>query len=263
TAILQADHAHITNPSLLTLSDGINAPFGWTADSKAVIFETDRNGRTEIRKQPLDADTADLIVSGNATENVANPHVTPDGKWILYNVSPRDEGSDTEVSLARVGIGGGPSQTLFQHHPYGHRCANSPSSLCVFGEQTQDKKHAIFTSVDAVQGRGRELARFETEPGSEYDWEVSPDGTRIVVRKNSEPRLDIISLDGHPAQQLTVKGWTTLVNLNWAGDGGGIFTSGQTPRGSILLYVDLKGNAHPLWEQKGSSYTWAAPAPDG
>ena len=265
TAVLQADHAHITTPSLLTLSEGENAPFGWTADSKAVIIEIDdRNGRSEIRKQSLDADTADLIVSGNAKEIVSNPHVTPDGKWILYTAMRKDKGPDEEVSFARVGINGGPSQVLFRYHSYGHRCANFPSNLCVFGERTQDRKHLVFTSADALKGRGRELARFDTtDPAADYDWEISPDGTRIAVRKNTEPRLDIISLNGHPPQQLTAKGWTTFVNLNWAADGGGIFTSALVPRGAILLYLDLKGNAHPLWEQKGSSGTFAAPAPDG
>jgi serine/threonine protein kinase len=43
-----------------------------------------------------------------------------------------------------------------------------------------------------------------------------------VIRQGTEPRLHIISLTGHPPQQVTVKGWTTPVNLNWAADGTGI-----------------------------------------
>ena len=268
TAILQADHAHITTPSLLTLSEGLNAPFAWTADSKAVIFVTNRNGRMEIRKQLADADSTDLIVSGNAKEWVSNPHVTPDGKWILYTVGRWGAGPGEEVALARVGINGGASQSLFRYHDsgdeaLGYRCANSPANLCLFGERTGDRSHVVLTSVDALKGRGQEVTQFETDPAADYDWEISPDGTRVVIRKNKEPRLDIISLNGRPPQQVTAKGWTTLVNLNWAADGGGVFTSALVPRGSILLYLDLKGNGHPLWEQKGSSYSWVVPAPDG
>ncbi|HET9307741.1 MAG TPA: protein kinase [Candidatus Sulfotelmatobacter sp.] len=265
TAILQGNHAQISTPSLLSMSDGENDPMGWTADSKAVVFWTDRSGHAEIRRQLLDGDTADLIVSGNTDEFVMNPHVTPDGKWILYTVGhPAELGPNFEVSLVRVSIKGGPSQSLFKRRPeFFYRCANSPSNLCIMSERAQDRKGLIFTAVDAFKGRGPELARFDTDPTAEYDWELSPDGTRIVVRKNREPRLDMISLTGHPPQQFTVKGWTTLVNLNWAADGTGIFTSALVPRGSILLYIDLKGNAHPLWEQKGSSGTWAVAAPDG
>jgi dipeptidyl aminopeptidase/acylaminoacyl peptidase len=266
TAILQPDHAHISPPSLLILSDGVNQPMGWTADSKTVVLTTDLNGHTEIRRQSLDADTAELIASGNANESVFDPHVTPDGKWILYGVISRDGQRDPEVSMARVGINGGPSQTLFKLGVWGsstgHRCATS-SSLCVIGVWAQDKKKLIFTAVDVFKGRDRELAQYDTDPGADYDWELSPDGTRIVIRKNTEPRLNIISLTGHPPQQFTVKNWTTMINLNWAADGTGIFTSALVPQGSILLYVDLKGNSHQLWEEKGSYGTWAIPAPDG
>jgi len=265
TAILQADHTQISTPSLLTLSDGENDPMGWTADSKTVVFWTDRSDHSEIRSQSLDGETADLIVSGSADNYVMNPHVTPDGKWILYTLGhPAELGPNFEVSLQRVGISGGPSQSLFKRRPeFFYRCANSLSNLCVMSETAPDRKSLIFAALDAFKGRGHELARFETDPTADYDWELSPDGTRIVVRKNKEPRLDMISLTGRPPQQFTVKGWTTLANLNWAADGAGIFTSAPVPRGSILLFVDLKGNAHPLWEQKGSRGTWATPAPDG
>lgn len=263
TAILQADHAHITTPSLLTFSEGGNEPMGWTPDNKAVIFVTDRNGRQEILKQALDSDTTNLIVAGNDEEDVFNPHVTPDGKWILYSMVRKDGKQGDEISMARVAIDGGPSHVLFRYRANGHRCANFPSNLCVFGEWTQDRKHLIFSSIDAMKGRGRELARFDTDNGADYDWELSPDGTQIAIRKNTEPQLDLISLIGHPPRKLIARGWTTLVNLNWAADGGGIFTSALVPRGSIVLYLDLKGNSQRLWEEKGSSGTWAVPAPDG
>ena len=263
TAILQSDHAHITNPALLSLSDGVNEPSAWTADSKAVIFDTDREGRVEIRKQYLDSDTSDLIVRANANQYAVDPRVTPDGKWILYTAGSSEDGPDAEASMARVAINGGPSQTLFRYRPWGHRCTYFPAKSCLFCERTEDRKQLVFTSLDAFEGRGQELARFDTDPASEYDWALSLDGTRIVIRKNAEPRLDIVSLSGHPQQQIIVKGWTTFMGLNWAADGAGIFTSALVPRGSILLYVDLKGNAHSLWEHKGSTGTWAIPAPDG
>ena len=78
-----------------------------------------------------------------------------------------------------------------------------------------------------------------------------------------EAQLEIVSLTGQATKQFTIKGWSTLINMDWAVDGKGIFTSALVQRGSILLYVDLKGNAYPLWEQRGSRGTWAAPAPDG
>src|SRR5260370_41990025 len=80
---------------------------------------------------------------------------------------------------------------------------------------------------------------------------------------NIEPRIIMLTLTGKERRERIVKGWGTLINLDWAADGKGLFTSGLVQRGSVLLYVDLQGNAHPLWEQRGSLGTWAIASPDG
>jgi hypothetical protein len=133
----------------------------------------------------------------------------------------------------------------------------------VLGEQTPDRKQLIFTALDPLKGRGRELARFDADPTADYDWDLSPDASFIDIRKNREPRLSMLSLSGQEPRELIVKGWSTLINLDWAANGKGLFTSGPVPGGSVLLYVDLQGIAHPLWEQRGSLGTWAIPSPDG
>jgi Tol biopolymer transport system component len=229
--------------------------------SKAVIFSSNRNGHFGIFKQSLGSDTAEPILSG--PENVGEVRLSPDAAWILYELVPKGAGHTTALPLMRVATNGGPSQLLFEKRPYGLRCSKAPATLCAFCERTEDRKYLVFRAVDPLKGPGRELARFDSDPAADYDWELSPDGTRIVIRKNMDSRLQIISLTGQPTQSLTVRGWSTLMNLDWAADGTGIFTSALVQRGSILLYVDLKGNAYQLWEQKGSQGTWAAPAPDG
>lgn len=261
-ASLQGTGMRIASPSLLTLSEGENMPMDWTADSKAVIFTSNRNGRWGIFRQSLGSDTAESIVSG--PEDADIPRVSPDGAWVLYMTAPKDAAPPTSVALMRVAMTGGPSHLVLVARLYNsHRCAKSPATLCVFCEQTQDRKQLIFTALDPLKGRGRELARFDADPTADYDWSLSPDASLIDIRKNLEPRLDMLSLSGKRRPELTVKGWSTLINLDWAADGKGLFTSGPTQRGSILLYVDLKGNAHPLWEQKGSFATWAIASPDG
>src|SRR6266699_1869299 len=79
-------------------------------------------------------------------------------------------------------------------------------------------------------------------------------------------------------RRIAVKGWDAFQGVTWASDGKGLFVSSPVPEGSALLHVDLKGNAHVLWEQKGSvalwngpwdvsmgiSFaSWAVPSPDG
>jgi Tol biopolymer transport system component len=169
------------------------------------------------------------------------------------------------VTVMRVPITGGPAQSVLTARLYepADRCSKAPASLCAICEQSSDHKQLIFTAFDAVKGRGRELARFQTDPTAGYDWDLSPDAKIIDIRKNLEPQLTLLSLNGEAPRELTIKGWNTLIALNWAADSKGLFTSSPIQRGSVLMYVDLKGDAHPLWEQKGSFATWAIASPDG
>jgi hypothetical protein len=185
--------------------------------------------------------------------------------------------------LMRVPIQGGtPALVLNARLPdYGvyHDpvCGKTPSSSCIITEQTADRKQLIFTAFDPVKGRGRELARYDiTWPGA-YDWDLSPDGSRLAILKYSGHQIHILALNRESASDVVVKGWSSLQSLNWAADGKSLFVSSATQTGSALLRVDLQGNARVLWEQKGSiapwglpfdlfigpSAPWAVPSPDG
>jgi eukaryotic-like serine/threonine-protein kinase len=264
-ADLQAKGTRITSPTLLTLNEGQNMPLDWTADSKSVIISSNRNGHWGIFRQSVDTDIVETVVSG--PDEPDEPHVSPDGALVLYVSHPKDftPAAPAPVTVMRVPITGGPAQSVLTARLYepADRCSKAPASLCAICEQSSDHKQLIFTAFDAVKGRGRELARFQTDPTAGYDWDLSPDAKIIDIRKNLEPRLTLLSLNGEAPRELKIKGWNTLINLNWAADSKGLFTSSPIQRGSVLMYVDLKGDAHPLWEQKGSFATWAIASPDG
>jgi hypothetical protein len=107
---------------------------------------------------------------------------------------------------------------------------------------------------------------------------------RIAVAEQGGRRFDILSLNGHAAQEIAVKGWDIGIDARvangtgegvdfaWAADGEGLFAAGRTLLESVLLYVDLEGNAHVLQEHKGGlsptvmggfSVPWGVPSPDG
>src|SRR5260370_25192165 len=188
-------------------------------------------------RQCVGGGEGEAIVSG--PEDAHGGRVSPDGAWVLYQTAPRN-------ALMRVAITGGPAQLVLVARLHGFRCAKASATWCVLGEQTPDRKQLIFTALDPLKGRGRELARFDADPTADYDWDLSPDASFIDIRKNREPRLSMLSLSGQEPRELIVKGWSTLINLDWAADGKGLFTSGLVQRGSVLLYVDLRGNAHPF-----------------
>jgi hypothetical protein len=177
-------------------------------------------------------------------------------------------------------MAGGVPQPLLTALFYGKpACARSPASLCAFAEYTPDHKQLVFTAFDPVKGRGGELTRFDTDPTikAKYVWDLSPDGTQIAILEYSTSVIHVLPLAHHGSREIVVKGWTSLLSLNWAAEGKGIFTSSATKKGSVLLHSDLNGNARVLWEQDGSiapwnrpfgerdelSAPWAVPSPDG
>ena len=60
-----------------------------------------------------------------------------------------------------------------------------------------------------------------------------------------------------------MKGWNSFQSVNWAADGKALFVTSPTQSGSALLCLDLRGDAHLLWEQKGVLQAAGLPSPDG
>jgi serine/threonine protein kinase len=302
-AELKANGTRMTSPRNLTLNEGRNYPSAWTADSQAVVFESYRDGRWTAFMQRLNEDTVQTISTG-LDEDTVDARVSPDGAWVLYIRLPATNPGSTSSSTAlapgmksrsgkadaatlrelmRVSTMGGPPQvvlTTMAPTYAGLRCAKAPATLCAIAERTVDRKQLIFTAFDPVRGRGRELTRFDIDPAdaATYIWDLSPDGTRVAILRYSEGRIHVLSWSDRQVREILVKGWKNLQSLNWAADGKGMFVSSLRAGSSTLLHLDLQGNSHLLWEQKGStspagrpwdqpfagpSAPWGVPSPDG
>jgi serine/threonine protein kinase len=262
-ADLQAGGIRLASPIRLTLDEGWNNPSAWTADGKAIVFYSNRNGSSELFRQRLGQDTAEALVRTKEGETLlGGACLSPDGSWLFYVLGRKDGGPSAEVKLMRVPItGGAPQLILTAHFELGPICARSPATLCAIAERSADRRHLVFTAFDPVEGLGQKLAEYATEPMSDYEWHLSPDGTRIAIPRNHEGRIDIVWLNGRASQQITVKGWSTLTGAVWAADGKSLFVYTSKDRGSVLLKVDEQGNARVLWTYQDISYT--VPSPDG
>lgn len=262
-ADVEANGTKITTPRRLLYTESWDHPTAWTPDSKAVLFFSDRKGQGTIYRQALGQDEAELI---QTEPGAIIPRVSPDGAWLLYLVRPDGDSSSLPVRLMRVPIAGGiPQLVLAAAIVDTHRCAKSPATVCAIAERTQDRKHLIFTAFDPLKGRGSELITFDIDPKADYIWDLSPDGTRIVLRNRAEQqRIHILSLRGKPPQEITVKGWSLGDDgLDWTADGKGLLVSAPIPGGVALLHLDLLGTVHVLCEQRGGVVTWGVPSPDG
>jgi len=212
----------------------------------------------------LDKDAAaELLPLG--PEPKWNFSFSPDGQWILYMALPeaRMPGGSVPVRIMRVPTSGGPPQLVLT--ALGTRdihCTRAPANLCVFDEQ--QKGHLVFTSVDPVKGRGRALASMEMEPSMEIPWDLSPDGSQVVM--TPEGRIRLLSLKSGVTTDLAVKGWDNFWfwSVNWSAEGNALFVSSQTPQDTFLLRVNLEGEARALWHQKFNlPGTKGVPSPDG
>ena len=260
TADLEANGTRVSSPRPLTLSEGRNIPSGWTSENKAVVFISDRNGPMEIFQQPMDAEVAQRIYTGQAITGAAR--LSPDGTEILYVAADR-----SEQRLMRIHVvGGAPEEIMSGHFVDGSaRCARLPATACVIAEESPDRKHLIFTSVGSLSRRGPELSRFDTDPVRILDshWALSPDGARLAVLNSSEPKIHILSLTGQPPSEIAIAGWPSLGYVSWTSDGKSLVVGSHKNREAALLNVDLEGKINLLWEQHGAFGVSGVPSPDG
>ena len=246
----------------LTLTESSDFPTDWTPDSKQVILVSNRNGHRGIFKQSLNEDTAEPLVT--RPEDVDSPKVTPDGAWVVYALSTKPHDQSAPVQVMRVPITGGPSEfVLTAHFPAYPMCTKLPANLCAIYEEDYDRKQITLTAFDPLGGRGRELARIESDPNKYFNWDLSPDGTRIAYANNHEGPVHILSLRGEQSQEIRIRGWSNLQDIEWA-DAKSLLISNFVQGGSVHLRVDMQGNAHILWQQQGGSVSYIGKlSPDG
>jgi DNA-binding winged helix-turn-helix (wHTH) protein/Tol biopolymer transport system component len=275
---LSKDGTRMQPPRRLTFSEATDWPFAWTADSKAVILSSDRNGKWEVFKQALGQETAQLLATDS--QPLYEPRLSADGAWVLYPVLPKSIGPSTPIPLMRVPVNGGPAQLVLEARNFvDFQCAQAPAMLCELNERSADRK-LMATAFDPVKGRGRVLMAISNDPSSPFDAaRLSPDGAHFAYLKFREPygHIKLLSLDGRLEREITVKKWPGFTSLDWAPDGKAMYCGTRVAGQWMLLRVDLDGNVHVLWQHTGTvgsdgmipRWNWACgeiygiPSPDG
>ena len=189
--------------------------------------------------------------------------VSPDGKWLIYAL--HDDPDSTEiVHLMRAPLFGGPPQEIAKGRYRDMACALTGTG-CVVAETTPDGKQIVLSAFDPISGKGRELTRLSDDHTDELGWDLSPDGTQVVVCRDFDSHFQILTLGStQGVREIQTKNGTHLKNLEWAADGKGLFGSVPTQRGADLVHLDLQGNLRRLWELRGYNVFLAArPSRDG
>jgi len=259
---------HIDNIRRLTLDEQTNYPHAWTADSRSVIFESNRNGNYDLFKQRIDQRTPEVVVATPMTEMLAQ--LSPDGRSVLYDARPPEAEQPWVYrpgasKLMRVPVEGGtPSEVPIGGPLDEFRCALGSGKRCVLRTTIAGESRTYY-DLDAIRGKGPQLARTAWSVEVLGDWDISPDGLYIAIPNHDsrDARIRVVSLEGEPDQprerEVIVPGVTDLRGLVWAADGRGWFVSVDTPVGNQLLFVYLDGQFRSLGDIDG----WAVPSPDG
>jgi Tol biopolymer transport system component len=251
-------------PRRLTKDEANDVPSAWTPDSKAVLFDANRNGTRGIFKQQINAEEAQAMITGE--QDASFPRVSADGEWILYQENPKGAHRSTPVRLMRIPIAGGaPQFVLEMRNDADYNCSLSSGGTCVLAEDSPDGKQLTVTAFDPLKGRGKVLRTIPKDAAASFAGNISPDGTVFAIAKNSEPDIHIrlLSLSGSADREITVKGWPNITGLDWSPDGKGMYCGSVSVRGTTLLHVDLEGNAQVLWQTSEGFGIWGFPSPDG
>lgn len=243
---LAAGGTRLSPPRRLRNQETHDRPTGWTADSKAILFDSSSNGEFSVFKQGIGQDKAQLLVAEpQRAVFPAWPRLSADGAWIIYAEIPKT--ASTPVRLMRIPVSGGvPQLVLETTKGLNAECARAPASLCVLLEERRDEKHFMVTAFDPLKGKGKVLRTIEKDPFPPAGSTLSPDGSTFAISRSLEGdiRIRLLSLSGGSDREITLKGWA---DLSWMG----LIIIGspwrKSKRSSTDINVDCAGQQRINW----------------
>ena len=250
----------LNQPRRLTLDENENLPTAWMPDSKSVLFLSNRNGPWKLFRQDLGQPTADVMIGAQNIETTL-PRLSADGSQLLFvDVSKPDDPS-VPIRLMSAPLSGGVPRLILQDRGLSNfACSRAPSTVCVVNDFLGAT--STFATFDLQTGAGREVARFDGWP----NYGLSPDGSLLaVITDEHRGRLQFLSLNTGATRDVVVQDWPVLRGADWMPDGKSLLVGSVTPAGtSVILDVDLEGNAHVLLESDPhTQFAWALPSHDG
>ncbi len=239
---------------------------GWTADSKRILFSSDRNGRGQIFEQALDSNVPDIVVQA-AEDDCSDSVLSPDGSWRLYRASihASSNAPSTSSRLMRRPVEPGPAEPvlLFPDSWWSYACGLERGASCILAQG--EGQQVVFASLDPLRGKGLEVGRIEC---ADHDclnsWNISPDGSNLALVTDNGP-IKILSVRSRRLHEITLPPrWKILQFVAWAADGKSLYATCWSPDSFDLIHVSLTGNVTPVFHN--GHRLWLAnlvPSPDG
>ncbi len=276
-----ADHgSSLSHLRRISLENRVEWPGGWSGDSKALLFQSDRTGNMNIFRQRIDSTNSEPVVM-DQNDNRA-PVLSPEKEWVLYFAWPRSAAQVNTATLMKRPVGGGASELVLNARGLpgsaqtsyrvvmptmtgqpAFRCPSQSGPSCVLSEAGPHE--VVFYSFSPLPAASKSLL-FPIEVGdpNALSWDLSPDGSRIAYAELtlSSASIHIRERGANTTRDIPLKDITELSTLSWSDDGKSLFATTFALTGSSLFHVTLDGKYSVLY--KGAKEVEAArPSPDG
>jgi Tol biopolymer transport system component len=252
----------------LTKGDGDAIPTGWRPDGTSILFESNRNGTSDVFEQSLStrASAAAATAVAALPDEEGGGFVAGDPPDVFYWSWTRNEGStEGEAHLMRVADGGMTSRVVLSGRRsrigvVGPKHPGEP--LLAFSLDPKERKLTV-SAVDLAKGTMSTRARLDVNPDEWLQFTPSPDGTRVALLA-ADGRIRILHVDGTPGRDIVVKDWNDgLRAIAWSTAGERLFGTWGTSGAYAILDIAMDGQAHALWRTSDAPPSSPVPAPDG
>jgi hypothetical protein len=245
-------------------------PRAWTPDSKAIFFDSNRNGKWEIFKQSSDQVSDEPYLQGVNDE--FSPRMSPDGRSLLYLDRPREWREPEPIRLMRVSSAEGFPQFVLQTSGYSEwglrfECGQRPGTPCVLAQRTG--REIVFRRFDSERGLDadrREILRIQLNSDRQISWSLAPDGSRLawIVSDAPDATIHVVSLrqpGSGREKQVVLKDISYLHAVNWSPEGEGWYITTRLPVSWEILHA-TESRTQVLWQGQGEYSPEAWPSPD-
>ena len=227
-------------PKLLSTMRSIDSPSGFTRDSDAILFSSNRTGRYQIFRQQLGQEAAEPLIPGIDDQQGAG--LSTDGRWILYWSTLHSPVSPPSKQLMRLPVSGGAPEKIIEvpnDDAVAFACPNSAGAMCVFSRP--ENGQLTFYQLDPVRGIGKQVGAFNA---SNAHWTISPDGSWIGVShpQTLSHQMLLMHLADSTQRILQLSPAWDIREVAWAADGRSVFAFGARAMNMFILTIDLNGH---------------------
>ena len=222
-----------TNNRQLTFNARDNLTLSVTADSRYVVFVSNRSGKNELWRMDLDGSNPKQLTDSPGI--VGLPNCSPDGKWVVYHIV-----GERKATIWKVSIDGGvPVQLTTEESGRPIVSPDGKFVACNYGEARSDApiKLAIVPIEGGPPLRIVDLPLVIKSPA--YCWTADGHGFVYIDSVNRVYNLWSQSLDGGPPKQLTDFGSDQIFRFDLTRDGKKIALSRGHEGADVVLITNF------------------------